>query len=104
MNASIPCQNSFSESCACSNQGTVADLAGIALAQRVDLIRAQLGNTVSVCFKIVDQKNVLDAEVGCELSTVQSPRKIRQPQPPIAHRSRHAETCGSHLIRGQKFF
>src|SRR5208337_3910440 len=58
----VPDQKGLAQAGSGGDQGSIADLAGVALAERVDLLGRELGYAVAVGFEIVDEKYICDAE------------------------------------------
>src|ERR1700758_4106344 len=104
MDAAIPCQEGFAQTRSGGNQRAVPSLAGVAIAQRVNLIRRKLGDAVAVSFEIVDEKDVLDPAICCKVAAVDRPRQIREAKAPGAYWPRHAKTGSGDLRRAQKLF
>ena len=100
--AAVPDQQALAQAGSGGDQGAVADLAGVALAEGVDLVGGELGHAVAVGLKIVDEEDVVDAEAGRELAAVQGPGQVGQAQAAVAHRAGHAEAGRGHLVRAQK--
>ena len=58
----VPDQKRLAQAGSRGDQRTIANLAGVALAERVDLVGGQLVNAVAVGFQIVNQKDMVNAE------------------------------------------
>src|SRR5208282_5147254 len=98
------CSSDLAEAGSGGDQGAVAHLAGVALAEGVDLAVGELGHAVAVGFQVVDQEDVLDGEAGSQLAAVQGPGQVGQAQAAVAHRAGHAEAGRMNLVRAQKLF
>ena len=102
--AAVPDEHGLAQAGSGGDQGAIADLAGVALAEGVDLIGGELGDAVAVGLEIVDEEDVVDAEVDRELVAVQGPGKVGEAQAAVAHRAGHAEAGRGYLVRAQKLF
>ena len=102
--AAVPDQKRLAQAGSGGDQGAIADLAGVALAERVNLVGGQLGHAVAVGLQVVDQKDVRNAEVDGQLAAVQGPGQVGEAQAAVAHRAGHAKAGRRHLVRAQKLF
>ncbi len=59
---------------------------------------AELGDAVPVCFKIVDEKDVLDVEGIGEVADVELPREVGELDAAVSHGSGAAEAGGDDAV------
>ena len=60
----VPDEEAFAKPGSGGDEGTIADLAGIAFSKGEDLVAGELGYAIAVGFKVVDEEDVGDAEIG----------------------------------------
>jgi hypothetical protein len=67
-----------SERGACGNNRNVAARNFFALIQNDEITRFEAGNAMRVCFKIVDEKGLFEAQRASQFSTVDDPGQVRE--------------------------
>src|SRR3984957_9154922 len=102
MGAAVPDEEALAQAGAGGEEGAIAGLSWIAFRGREDLVGAKLGDAVAVGFKIVDEKDVLDAQVGREFAAVEGPGKVGEPQAAVPHGAGATEAGGRYLVGSQK--
>src|SRR5215469_15947444 len=63
----------------------------------MNLVRVQFGDAVSIGFKIIDKKEVLNIQPRRQLRTVQYPGQVRQLEATMADWAGHAEAGSGHF-------
>jgi hypothetical protein len=100
----VPDQQALAQAGSGGDQGAVADLAGVALAEGVNLVGGELGHAVAVGLKVVDQEDVVDAQAHRQLAAVQRPGQVGEAQTAVAHRAGHAKAGRGHLVAPRNSF
>jgi hypothetical protein len=102
--AAVPDEQALAEAGSGGDEGAVADLAGVAFSERINLLGRKLGDAVSVGLEVIDEEDVLNIEAGGELAAIEGPGKVGEAQAAVADRAWNAEAGGGDFFCAEKVF